>query len=122
MFGIAWAEMLVILAVALVVIGPADLPRVLYGAGKVMRNIRRFTGDIQKSIDDIMREEELQDIIRDANRAGGDNLQFELDRQYQIEQARKRGAQADGPDLTPAISEVKKESPDKKPEEDDATG
>lgn len=122
MFGIAWSEMLVILAVALIVIGPADLPRVLYGAGKVLRNIKRFTGDIQKSIDDIMHEEELQEIIRDANRAGGDNLQFELDRQYQIEQARKSGAQADGPDLKPAIAADKKPVPDKKPEEDDATG
>ncbi len=102
MFGIAWAEMLVILAVALVLIGPKDLPRVLYGAGKILRNVRRFTGDVQKSIDDIMREEELNDIIRDANRPGGDNLQFEIDRQFQIEQARKTGAQAGGPDLTPA--------------------
>lgn len=104
MFGIAWAEMLVILAVALVLIGPKDFPRVLYGAGKILRNVRRFTGDIQKSIDDIMREEELNDIIRDANRPGGDNLQFEIDRQFQIEQARKTGAQSGGPDLTPAAN------------------
>lgn len=129
MFGIAWSEMLVILAVALVLIGPKDLPRVLYGAGKIFRNIRRFTGDIQKSIDDIMREEELQDIVRDANRAGGDNLQFEIDRQFQIEQARKTGAQAAGPDLTPARAQTfpldenaEGKKADKKPEENDATG
>ncbi len=136
MFGIAWAEMLVILAAALVLIGPKDLPRVLYGAGKILRNVRRFTGDIQKSIDDIMREEELNDIIRDANRPGGDNLQFEIDRQFQIEQARKTGAQAGGPDLTPAAKafpldenappeqslETGENKADKKPGEKDASG
>jgi sec-independent protein translocase protein TatB len=87
LFGIAWTEMLVILAVALLVIGPADLPRVLYGAGKLFKNIRRFTGDIQKSLDDIMRDQELDEIIRDANRAGGDNLQFELEKQAELEKA-----------------------------------
>lgn len=121
--------MLVILAAALVLIGPKDLPRVLYGAGKVLRNIRRFTGDVQKSIDDIMREEELNDIIRDANRPGGDNLQFEIDRQFQIEQARKTGAQAGGPDLKPSAAETfpldENAGPkkvNKKPEENDASG
>lgn len=98
--------MLVILAVALLVIGPADLPRVLYGAGKLFKNIRRFTGDIQKSLDDIMRDQELDEIVRNANRAGGDNLQFELDKQVEAEKARQPAGDADL----------------KKPEEKDATG
>lgn len=123
MFGISWSEMLVILAVALVVIGPKDLPRLLYSAGKLFRNVRRFTDDIQRSIDGIMREEELADIVREANLAGGDNLQFELDKQVQIEAARRAGAQPDGPDITPA-AKPKDAAPqvDKKPEDNDATG
>lgn len=123
MFGISWSEMLIILAVALVVIGPADLPRVLYSAGKLFRNVRRFTDDIQKSIDGIMREEELADIVREANRAGGDNLQFELDKQVQIEAARRTGAQADGPDIIePAKPKDAAPQIEKKPEDSDATG
>lgn len=123
MFGISWSEMLVILAVALVVIGPKDLPRLLYSVGKLFRNVRRFTDDIQRSIDGIMREEELADIVREANLAGGDNLQFELDKQVQIEAARRAGAQPDGPDITPAakpkdaVLQI-----EKKPEDSDATG
>lgn len=91
MFGIAWSEMLVILAVAIMVIGPKDLPRLLYAAGKTFRKIKRFTGDIQASLESIMHEEELDEITREANRAGGDNLQFEIDRQIEIEKD-KRGA------------------------------
>lgn len=123
MFGISWSEMLIILAVALVVIGPADLPRVLYSAGKLFRNVRRFTDDIQKSIDGIMREEELADIVREANLAGGDNLQFELDKQVQIEAARRAGAQAGGPDIIePAKPKDVVLQVEKKPEDSDATG
>ena len=106
MFGISWAEMLIVMAVALLVIGPQDLPRVLYSAGKFFRNIRRFTGDIKRSLDDIMRDQELDEIVRDANRAGGDNLQFELDKQLEAERARGAGA----------------EKSKAEPEEKDATG
>jgi Tat protein translocase TatB subunit len=106
LFGIAWTEMLVILAVALLVIGPADLPRVLYGAGKIFRNIRKFTGDIQQSLDSIMRDQELDEIVRDANRAGGDNLQFELDKQVEAEKKQRLSI----------------EGTEKKPEKNDAPG
>lgn len=82
--------MLMILLVAAVVIGPKDMPRALHSAGKIFRKFKMFTGDIQKSLDHIMREEELDEIIREANKPGGDNLQFEIDRQYEREQGLKQ--------------------------------
>ena len=94
MFGIGWSEMLVILAVAVMVIGPKDLPRVLYSAGKVFRKIRVFTADIQRSIDGILHEEEINEITREANKPGGDNLQFEIDRQVEAERLKKERGEA----------------------------
>jgi sec-independent protein translocase protein TatB len=85
--------MLLIVAVAVVVIGPQELPRALYNAGKIVRKIKTFTGDIQKSLDKIMHDEELEDITREANRIGGPNLQFEIDRQYEEERRRIAGAE-----------------------------
>ena len=113
MFGIGWSELLVILALALLVIGPKDLPRVLYTAGKFIRKIKTFTGDIQSSLDHIMREEELADITREANKAGGDNLQFELDKEVEREAARKRAA-ADmaGNTMTPLPEDTPRISPE----------
>lgn len=113
MFGIGWSELLVILALALLVIGPKDLPRVLYTAGKFIRKIKTFTGDIQSSLDHIMREEELADITREANKAGGDNLQFELDKEVEREAARKRAA-ADmaGNAMTPLPEDTPRISPE----------
>lgn len=88
MFDVAWSEMLVVGAVAIVVIGPKDLPRVLYTAGKFLRKIRMFTGDIQKSLDKIIHDEELNEITREANKPGGENLQFEIDKQVEEEERR----------------------------------
>ncbi len=89
MFDVGWSEMLVILAVAVVVIGPKDLPKALYSAGKIIRKIRIFTSDLQKSIDKITQDEELAEITREANKVGGPNLQFEIDKQIEIENKKK---------------------------------
>lgn len=89
MLGIGWSEMLLTAAVAVVVIGPKDLPGVLYSAGKFLRKIKTFSSDVQKSLDQILHEEELNEIVRDANKAGGDNLNFEVEQQRAIEQRRK---------------------------------
>ena len=45
MFGFAWSEILLIGAVALVVIGPKDLPRVMRTAGQWSRKLRVLAGD-----------------------------------------------------------------------------
>lgn len=49
MFGISMTELFVILAIALIVLGPDKLPELLYSAGKVM-------GKVQKELDELRRE------------------------------------------------------------------
>ena len=92
MFGIGLPEFLVILAVAIVVIGPKDLPRALYAAGKLMRKFKVITADIQKSLDSVLQEGELDEITREANKPGGENLQFEIERQLTEEKNKKTRA------------------------------
>ena len=89
MFGIGLPEFLLILAVAVVVIGPKDLPRALYMAGKFVRKIKKFSAEIQKSLDSVMEEGELDDIITEANKPGGENLQANIERQLQAETKQK---------------------------------
>ncbi len=89
MFGIGWPEFLVIVAVAVVVIGPKDLPRALYAAGKFSRKFKAFSLDIRRSLDGMMEEGDLDAIIRDANKPGGENLQAEVERQLQKENKKK---------------------------------
>lgn len=74
MFDIAWSEMALIAAVALVVIGPKELPRVLRQFGLWMRKLRLLAGEFQRNLDDMVREAELDDVKRQIERVGRTDL------------------------------------------------
>ncbi len=90
MFGISWTEFALTAVVAIIVIGPKELPHLLYSAGKFFRKIKKFSSDVQSSLDEIMHEGELEQIIQDANKPGGENLQFEIERQLSLEEKNQK--------------------------------
>lgn len=67
MLGISWTELLIVLIVAVVVIGPRELPQAMYGLGRLVRKLTLVSRNFQKVIDDLVREADLQDIERNAN-------------------------------------------------------
>ena len=67
MFDIGWTEMLVIAVVAIVVIGPKELPRALRTAGQWMSKARGLARDFQRHVDDMVRESELEELRQKAN-------------------------------------------------------
>jgi sec-independent protein translocase protein TatB len=69
MFDIGWSELMLIGIVALVVIGPKDLPGAIYGVGKWVRKARVVAREFQGHIDDMMRESELDDLRKQALKA-----------------------------------------------------
>ena len=74
MFDLGWSEMAVILLVALVVIGPKDLPRVAREIGKWTAKARSMARDFQRSLDDMAREADLQDIKAELDKATSGNI------------------------------------------------
>lgn len=62
MFDIAWSELLVIAVVALIVVGPKDLPRLLRSLGQIMRKLRRMSNEFKAGVDDFIRETELEEV------------------------------------------------------------
>lgn len=62
MLDIGWSEMLIILVVALVVIGPKDLPKVARQVGRWTGKARAMAREFQRSFDDMAREAELEEI------------------------------------------------------------
>ena len=74
MFDIGWSEILVIAVVALVVIGPKDLPQAIYAVGKWVRKARLVARDFQGHIDEMMREAELDDLRKQALKARDLNI------------------------------------------------
>lgn len=69
MLGFAWSEIAVIGAVALVVIGPKDLPKVMRTMGQWSRKLRTLASDFQRQFDDMVREAELDELKRTAEKA-----------------------------------------------------
>ncbi len=80
MFDIAWEELALILAVALIVIGPKDLPAVLRTAGQWVRRIRGLAGEFQRTVDDAIREAELEDMREDVRRLSQADLRAVIER------------------------------------------
>ncbi len=58
MFDIGWTEILVIATIAIVVVGPKDLPRMLRAFGKTMGQVRRMSNEFRRQFDDALREAE----------------------------------------------------------------
>ncbi|HWP25371.1 MAG TPA: Sec-independent protein translocase protein TatB [Xanthobacteraceae bacterium] len=62
MFDISWGELLIIGIVALVVIGPKELPGVLRTVGQWMAKVRRMATEFQDQFREAMREAELEEL------------------------------------------------------------
>ncbi len=66
MFGFGWGEMVVIGIVALIAIGPKELPTVLRSIGHWMGKIRRMANEFQGQFNEALREAELTDLKKQA--------------------------------------------------------
>jgi sec-independent protein translocase protein TatB len=62
MFDIGWSELLVIAVVAIVVVGPKDLPRLMRTFGHYAGKLRRAAADFQRQFEDAMRETEMEEV------------------------------------------------------------
>jgi sec-independent protein translocase protein TatB len=67
MFGLGWGEMVVIGIVALIAIGPKELPTVLRTLGQAMTKIRRMANEFQGQFQEALREAELTDLKKHAD-------------------------------------------------------
>lgn len=72
MFDIGWTEMAIIALIALVVIGPKDLPGAMRTVGHWVRKIRTVARDFQSGLDDMIRESELSEARKSIE--GASNL------------------------------------------------
>jgi sec-independent protein translocase protein TatB len=67
MFDIGWGELLIIGMVALIAIGPKELPGVLRALGQMMGKVRRMASDFQAQFQEAMREAEMADIKKELD-------------------------------------------------------
>lgn len=77
-FDIGWPELVLIGAVALVVIGPKDLPRAMRIAGYWLRKARTLSREFQSSVDQMIREAELDEMRQELNKVSDFNIESEF--------------------------------------------
>lgn len=70
MFGFSLSELIIVIVVALVVIGPKDLPKMLRKLGQMAGKLRRMASELraQSGIDDALRSEGLSDDIAEIRK------------------------------------------------------
>jgi sec-independent protein translocase protein TatB len=67
MFDLSWGELVLIGMVALIVIGPKELPTVLRTMGQWMTRIRRMASEFQGQFQEAMREAEFADLKKQVD-------------------------------------------------------
>jgi sec-independent protein translocase protein TatB len=67
MFDIGWGELVVIGIVALIAIGPKELPTVLRTLGQYMGKVKRMAAEFQGQFQEAMREAEMADLKKQAD-------------------------------------------------------
>jgi sec-independent protein translocase protein TatB len=61
----SWSHILILLVVALVVVGPKDLPRMMHMAGKWAGKARAMANEFRKSFDEMARQTELDELRKE---------------------------------------------------------
>ncbi|HVZ09496.1 Sec-independent protein translocase protein TatB [Rhodopila sp.] len=67
MFDFAWSEILLIGVVALIAIGPKDMPVAIRTVTNAIKKARRMAAEFQTHVDDMMREADLGDVKKTFN-------------------------------------------------------
>jgi sec-independent protein translocase protein TatB len=98
MFDISWTEFLLIGIVALVVIGPKELPGVLRTLGQYTRKIRGMAAEFQNQFQEAMREAEMADLKKSV-----DDLAHDI-KSYDPLKGAREDVEAIGKDLNKDLS------------------
>jgi len=79
MFDIGWQELFIVAVLAVIVVGPRDLPRVLKTVMHWVRKARGLAREFQSSIDEVAREVELDEIKQQATRVANADFDKEME-------------------------------------------
>src|SRR5438445_3188136 len=80
MLDFSWSELALIGVVALVVIGPKDLPKALRTAGIWVRKARTISREFQNSVEQMMREAELDEVKKQIESVAAVDIEKEFEK------------------------------------------
>jgi len=106
MFDIGWSEMALIAVVAIVVIGPKDLPKVMRAVGQFTARARGMAREFQNSMDDLARETDLADAKRDLERLAQLDIKSEVEKRLDPAGDIRKSFDEAGAALRPPVEEA----------------
>ena len=71
MFDIGWQELFILAVLAIIVIGPKDLPGAIRTITKWIRQARSMARDFQDGLDEVVREADVDDLKQELDSPGG---------------------------------------------------
>lgn len=67
MLDFSWAELFVIIALGVILVGPDEIPKVMVTLGRIVRRLQYARYAISQQFDDIMRTADMDDIRKSVN-------------------------------------------------------
>jgi sec-independent protein translocase protein TatB len=80
MFDLAWSEIALIAVVAIVVIGPKDLPDAVRGVARMIRKARQMAAEFHTQADELVREANLHEVRESLNEIRNFNIKDTIER------------------------------------------
>lgn len=123
MFDVGWSELLVIGALALIVVGPRDLPQLMRTFGQVVGKVRRMAREFQRSLEDATQDADLGDLkeLRDLrNQMSGLDFRKQAAKAARSHLSSTERAAKDGQAETKEAAETSAERPADEPADEPA--
>jgi sec-independent protein translocase protein TatB len=98
MFDVSSSEFLLVMVIALVVIGPKDLPKVLRFVGNWVSKARAVAAQFRSGIDDIVRQSELEELEKKW-KAENDRIMAQTTEAVSIEQTNESANETNPADV-----------------------
>jgi len=109
-------QLIVILVLALIVLGPDKLPMLARTVGKALAEFRRITGDFRSTIEGEMRELERETALKEIREAFPEHVHYDL----QTQEATIAASEPPAPPAAP-VAEAEAPRPSEKPSNGDPT-
>lgn len=107
MLDIGWSELAIVAAIALFVIGPRELPKALRTIGHYVGKVRAMAREFQSTIDDAVRDTELEEVknqIQSVKKINVNSaLREAIDPKNELANAFDVNAGSSGSEPTPAV-------------------
>lgn len=80
MFDLGWSEIALIAVLAVIVLGPKELPTAMRTVARWVRKARSLAGDFQRHLDEVVKEADLDDLRQEARRIAHTDIGREIDK------------------------------------------